>query len=89
MLPSRNKPCARRVETRQHHILGFKLAGTSEINANPRDTKDHPFGVWTLPPTRTSAPQGSNQAPDPDFDHSKFDAIGESDRMMLRFVKPL
>lgn len=73
----------------QAEQAGFKLAGTSEINANPRDTKDHPFGVWTLPPTRTSAPQGSNQAPDPNFDHSKFDAIGESDRMTLRFVKPL
>ena len=65
---------------------GFKLAATSEINANPKDTKDHPFGVWTLPPTRRSAPNG--QPPNPNFDHAKYDAIGESDRMTLRFVKP-
>ena len=65
---------------------GLKLAGRSEINANPKDTKDHPFGVWTLPPTRRSAPAG--QPADPAFDHTKYDAIGESDRMTLRFVKP-
>ena len=64
---------------------GFRLAGASEINANPKDTKDHPFGVWTLPPTRRSA---QPPAPaDPAFNHAKFDAIGESDRMTLRFVK--
>ena len=65
---------------------GFKLAAQSEANANPKDTKDHPFGVWTLPPTRRSAqpPAPANPA----FDHSKYDAIGESDRMTLRFVKP-
>ena len=65
---------------------GFKLVAKSEINANPKDTKDHPFGVWTLPPTRQSAPDG--QPPNPGFDHSKYDAIGESDRMTLKFVKP-
>jgi predicted methyltransferase len=65
---------------------GFRLAARSEINANPRDTKDHPFGVWTLPPVRRSAPQG--QPANPAFDHTKYDAIGESDRMTLRFVKP-
>ncbi len=65
---------------------GFKLDGQSEINANPKDTKDYPFGVWTLPPTRQSAPSG--QPPNPAFDHSKYDAIGESDRMTLRFRKP-
>jgi predicted methyltransferase len=65
---------------------GFKLAAKSEINANPKDTKDHPFGVWTLPPTRQSAPNG--KPADPAFDHAKYDAIGESDRMTLRFVKP-
>jgi predicted methyltransferase len=64
---------------------GFKLEAQSEINANPKDTKDHPFGVWTLPPTRRSAPSG--QPPNPAFDHSKYDAIGESDRMTLRFRK--
>jgi len=67
---------------------GLALAGRSEINANPKDTKDHPFGVWTLPPTRTTVPYGSGKAPDPTFDRSKYDAIGESDRMTLRFVKP-
>ena len=65
---------------------GFKLEDKSEINANPKDTKDHPFGVWTLPPTRQSAPSG--QPANPNFDHSKYDAIGESDRMTLRFRKP-
>jgi predicted methyltransferase len=67
---------------------GFKLVERSEINANPRDTKDHPFGVWTLPPTRTSVPYGRGLAPNPEFDHSKYDAIGESDRMTLKFRKP-
>jgi predicted methyltransferase len=42
---------------------GFKLDATSEINANPKDTKDHPFGVWTLPPTRQSAPTASRPIP--------------------------
>jgi predicted methyltransferase len=63
---------------------GFKLEAKSEINANPKDTKDHPFGVWTLPPSRQSAANGE----DPKFDHAKYDAIGESDRMTLRFRKP-
>jgi predicted methyltransferase len=66
---------------------GFKLAARSEINANPKDTKDHPFGVWTLPPTLTSVPEGSDKPEDPNFDHSKYIAIGESDRMTLKFVK--
>jgi predicted methyltransferase len=65
---------------------GFTLDAQSEINANPKDTKDHPFGVWTLPPSRQSAPSG--QPPNPAFDHTKYDAIGESDRMTLRFRKP-
>ncbi len=65
---------------------GFKLDGKSEINANPKDTKDHPFGVWTLPPTRQSSENG--KPVDPSFDRAKYDAIGESDRMTLRFVKP-
>jgi predicted methyltransferase len=65
---------------------GFKLDGKSEINANPKDTKDHPFGVWTLPPTRQSSESG--KPVDPSFDRAKYDAIGESDRMTLRFVKP-
>lgn len=65
---------------------GFVLDAASEINANPKDTKDHPFGVWTLPPTRRTAPAG--QPADPNFDRAKYEAIGESDRMTLKFVKP-
>jgi predicted methyltransferase len=65
---------------------GFRFDSASEVNANPKDNRDHPFGVWTLPPERRSAPAG--QPADPAFDHSRFDAIGESDRMTLRFVKP-
>ncbi|MEO8061861.1 MAG: methyltransferase domain-containing protein [Pseudomonadota bacterium] len=65
---------------------GFKFEGKSEINANPKDTKDHPFGVWTLPPTRQSSDDG--KPVDPAFDRAKYDAIGESDRMTMRFVKP-
>ncbi len=57
---------------------GFKLAGKSEINANPKDTKDYPEGVWTLPPSYALK----------DKDHAKYAAIGESDRMTLKFVKP-
>ena len=66
---------------------GFRLDGRSEINANPKDAKDYPFGVWTLPPTRRTAPAG--KPPNPAFDRTRFDAIGESDRMTLSFVKPL
>jgi len=58
---------------------GFKLIGESEINANPKDTADHPNGVWSLPPTL----QGG------ETDRDKFLAIGESDRQTLRFRKPL
>ncbi|HWW56571.1 MAG TPA: methyltransferase domain-containing protein [Sphingopyxis sp.] len=57
---------------------GFKLAGESEINANPKDTKDYPKGVWTLPPNLTEG----------ETDRAKYVAIGESDRMTLKFVKP-
>jgi predicted methyltransferase len=57
---------------------GFELAGSSEVNANPRDTKDHPNGVWTLPPSNNH----------PEAERAKYQAIGESDRMTLRFVKP-
>jgi predicted methyltransferase len=56
---------------------GFKLAGKSEINANPKDTKDYPDGVWDLPPSFRKK----------DVDHDKYAAIGESDRMTLKFVK--
>ena len=57
---------------------GFELAGESAVNANPRDTTDHPNGVWTLPPTNQHDPE----------DDAKYQAIGESDRMTLRFRKP-
>jgi predicted methyltransferase len=57
---------------------GFRLEATSEINANPRDTADHPKGVWTLPPVMRLGEK----------DKDKYLAIGESDRMTLRFVKP-
>jgi predicted methyltransferase len=65
---------------------GFRLGARSEINANPRDRKDHPFGVWTLPPVRRTSPFG--QPDDLKFDRAKYDAIGEPDRMTLKFVKP-
>jgi predicted methyltransferase len=61
---------------------GFVFEQASEVNANPKDTKDHPAGVWTLPPSRR-APKDVQ-----DFDRAKYDAIGESDRMTLRFRKP-
>ena len=57
---------------------GFRLAATSEINANPRDTADWPDGVWTLPPSLALK----------DKDRERYLAIGESDRMMLKFIKP-
>ena len=65
---------------------GFAFDGASELNANPADTKDYPFGVWTLAPTRLTAPRG--QPAVPGFDRAAYDAIGESDRMTLRFKKP-
>ena len=58
---------------------GFEFDLRSEINANPADTKDHPNGVWTLPPS-LRVPEGE--------DPEKYKAIGESDRMTLRFRKP-
>jgi predicted methyltransferase len=57
---------------------GFKFVGASEVNANPKDTKDYPAGVWTLPPTYRLKDQ----------DREKYAAIGESDRFVLKFVKP-
>ena len=56
---------------------GFELVGKSDINANPKDTKDHPKGVWTLPPSYRLK----------DVDKEKYTAIGESDRMTFRFIK--
>jgi predicted methyltransferase len=57
---------------------GFRLVATSEINANPKDTKDYEQGVWTLPPTYRLGER----------DRDKYAAVGESDRFTLRFVKP-
>lgn len=57
---------------------GFVLAGRAEINANPNDTKDYPHGVWSLPPTYAGGAA----------DKARYAAIGESDRMTLKFVKP-
>ena len=57
---------------------GFRLVGTSQVNDNPKDTKDYAEGVWTLPPTYTLG----------DKDRAKYAAIGESDRFTLLFAKP-
>ncbi|HYJ08701.1 MAG TPA: methyltransferase domain-containing protein [Polyangiaceae bacterium] len=61
----------------QVEAAGFKLASKSEVNANPKDTKDYPEGVWSLPPTLREGEK----------DRAKYVAIGESDRMTLKFVK--
>ncbi|MDT8437502.1 MAG: methyltransferase [Wenzhouxiangellaceae bacterium] len=57
---------------------GFRLVEASEINANPNDTADHPEGVWNLPPSLRNVPDDEQDA---------WRAIGESDRMTLKFVK--
>lgn len=57
---------------------GFEFVGSSEINANPKDARKHPEGVWTLPPSLRLK----------DKDRAKYLAIGESDRMTLKFKKP-
>jgi len=57
---------------------GFRLIARSEVNANPKDTKDYEGGVWALPPTYANGGK----------DHARYEAIGESDRMTLKFVKP-
>lgn len=57
---------------------GFEFVAKSEINANPKDTRDHPEGVWTLPPAYRLG----------DTDRDKYAAIGESDRMTMKFRKP-
>ena len=82
--PGPQDPRARSGYVTEAHVIklaegaGFRLAARSEINANPKDTKDHPKGVWTLPPNYALR----------DVDREKYAAIGESDRMTLRFVKP-
>lgn len=77
---------------RAAQAAGFVLEARSELNANPRDDHDHPYGVWTLPPVRTSAPRAGNATDRPtplsEAERAEYDAIGESDRMTLRFRKP-
>ena len=86
-------PLARDGYVREDYVIqlareaGFEFIGGAEINANPADTKDHPFGVWTLPPVSLTSPIGKTS--DPGFDRTRYDEIGESDRMTLRFRKPL
>ena len=65
---------------------GFEFIGASEINANPKDTADHPFGVWTLPPASRTPEAGSPEAEG--FDADLYKNIGESDRATLKFRKP-
>ena len=68
----------------QDHVIalakkvGFEFGASSEINANPADDADHPEGVWTLPPSLALE----------DKDREKYLAIGESDRMTLKFRRP-
>jgi predicted methyltransferase len=63
---------------RMAEAAGFRFVGSSEVNANPRDTADYPDGVWTLPPNLRRG----------EVERDRYVAIGESDRMTLRFVKP-
>lgn len=83
-LPTQEDPLAKSGYVREQDVIelaaqaGFKLVGTSEINANPKDTKDHPEGVWTLPPSLKLGEKNKD----------KYLAIGESDRMTLKFMKP-
>ena len=82
--PGRQDPAARSGYVTEAFVIelaetaGFRWVATSEINANPKDTKDYPKGVWTLPPTYAAG----------EADRLKYAAIGESDRMTLRFIKP-
>lgn len=77
-------PRARNGYVRQGYAIrmieaaGFRLVATSEVNANPRDTKNYPAGVWTLPPDYRLGK----------VDRARYAAIGESDRFTLKFVKP-
>ncbi|HEY6644359.1 hypothetical protein [Povalibacter sp.] len=93
--PGEQDPKAPSGYVTEEHVIklaqnaGFELTEKSEINANPADTADHPFGVWTLPPVSRTRPYSEGpDAHDPNFDRTKYDAIGESDRMTLKFRKP-
>jgi predicted methyltransferase len=66
---------------------GFVLDAASEVNANPRDTRDHPGGVWALPPTLAQC-RSMEDVDERAACEAQYGAIGESDRMTLRFVKP-
>ncbi len=66
---------------------GFEFVASNEINANPKDTADHPFGVWTLPPRSRTPKEGTPEAAE--FDAELYKNIGESDRATLKFRKPL
>jgi predicted methyltransferase len=78
-------PRAKSGYVREDHAIalagaaGFELIGRSNVNANPKDTKDHPEGVWSLPPSFREG----------DTNREHYAAIGESDRFTLRFRKPL
>lgn len=82
-LPSQEDRFAKSGYVRESDVIelaaeaGFRLVASSEINANPRDTKNHPEGVWTLPPSLKLGEK----------DKEKYLAIGESDRMTLKFIK--
>ncbi|MBA2405306.1 MAG: class I SAM-dependent methyltransferase [Bdellovibrionales bacterium] len=84
-LPNKYDPLAKSGYVREKDVVrmatraGFKLVAKSEINANSKDTKNHPEGVWTLPPGLRLG----------DKDKEKYLAIGESDRMTLKFIKPV
>lgn len=72
--------------TQLAEAAGFKAEGSSEINANPKDDANHPLGVWMLAPNMRAPAPGSPEAKD--YDPAKYKAIGESDRMTLKFKKP-
>jgi predicted methyltransferase len=85
--------CSESYVIRAAQAAGFVLEGRSELNANAKDDHDHPFGVWSLPPTRASARRATATprtalTPLTEQERAQLDAIGESDRMTLRFRKP-
>lgn len=82
--PGRQDPAARSGYVTETFVIelaesaGFRWVAASEINANPRDTRNYEKGVWTLPPSFAAG----------EVDRLKYTAIGESDRMTLKFIKP-
>ena len=77
---------------RAAEAAGFVLEARSDLNANPADDRDHPYGVWSLKPTRVSAPREGQAIDRPTpltpEERAELDAVGESDRMTLRFRRP-